>query len=691
MGGSVVNAKLKLQVPLQRGQKLDHGKDAESPHSAVALGTSDGYGGEMTQAPMDRGGQDREAETSRVRALRELGAVDGPPNAKFDRVVRMAALVFNAPRAAVVLVDRDRVHLKAAVGVTLGDRPRAGTLAGVMVRRAETIICGDIQADPSIGPMLPELHLVDVRFFACSPLITPGGEVIGLLSVGDPAPHDPPTDAQCQALKDLADQAMEQLLQDAALARSSRRLDLAFEAGGLAEFEWEIAADRLLISSRASALTGLPVGAHDHALRRVIGGPVAAADGRSFVRAARDALFGRADMDVEVRWVRPDTGRAVWLSVRGVRLDDGDPPLRKLVGVLQDITRRKEEDQRREALAAELDHRVKNMLATVQTVANQSARKTTSIEAFLKAFNGRLRAMASAHELLTATRWRGAHLRDVVAAELGGMEPGQTLVRGPDLYLAPRSAAAVALALHELTASALRDGALSVEGGRVEVVWQRRAGGGFVLDWIETGGPAAASAASDSFSATVLGEVTARELEGRVIVQHASGGVRARLEAAPSALAAPAAEPLGGASPSVEAATPQMIDSDPGDIQGLRVLIVEDSVLLALELEQGLTDLGAVVVGNAAGVSQAMQLLDADFDVAVLDANLNGEPVLQVARALQEMGRPFIFATGYADSAAPSGFDAPIVRKPYNIGQIARALAQVHAGLNAADPSLVAV
>jgi CheY-like chemotaxis protein len=119
-----------------------------------------------------------------------------------------------------------------------------------------------------------------------------------------------------------------------------------------------------------------------------------------------------------------------------------------------------------------------------------------------------------------------------------------------------------------------------------------------------------------------------------------------------------------------------VIESDPGNVAGMRVLIVEDSLLLSLELEQGLTDLGALVVGAAAEVDEAMRMLDLPFDVAVLDANLNGASVTPVARALQEMGRPFIFATGYADKAAPAGFAAPIVRKPYNIGQIARALAQ---------------
>ena len=115
----------------------------------------------------------------------------------------------------------------------------------------------------------------------------------------------------------------------------------------------------------------------------------------------------------------------------------------------------------------------------------------------------------------------------------------------------------------------------------------------------------------------------------------------------------------------------------PGAIAGLKVLIVEDSLLLALELEAGLEDSGVEVVGCAAELSEALSMVEMDFDVAVLDADLNGQSVAPVAEILRGMGRPFVFATGYADKAAPMGFDAPIVRKPYNVHQIARAVAGV--------------
>jgi two-component sensor histidine kinase len=91
--------------------------------------------------------------------------------------------------------------------------------------------------------------------------------------------------------------------------------------------------------------------------------------------------------------------------------------------VVQDITARKDADDQRENLLTELDHRIKNILAAVQSVAGQSARKASSLDGFLKAFNGRLKSMSSAHDLLSAARWRGATLARIAAAELGGWPP----------------------------------------------------------------------------------------------------------------------------------------------------------------------------------------------------------------------------------------------------------------------------
>jgi DNA-binding response OmpR family regulator len=123
-------------------------------------------------------------------------------------------------------------------------------------------------------------------------------------------------------------------------------------------------------------------------------------------------------------------------------------------------------------------------------------------------------------------------------------------------------------------------------------------------------------------------------------------------------------------------------------LRGARVLIVEDAVLLALELETALSEAGAEVVGPAYELEEALALLDRPIDAAVLDANLNGRSVSPVAEALTARKVPFVFATGYGETGgAPGGFGAPVIRKPYDVTQVASAVAELLAarqGSNAA-------
>ena len=132
------------------------------------------------------------------------------------------------------------------------------------------------------------------------------------------------------------------------------------------------------------------------------------------------------------------------------------------------------------------------------------------------------------------------------------------------------------------------------------------------------------------------------------------------------------------AAPLVRIAETVATSSGPANLRGARVLIVEDAVLLAMELEIGLSDAGASVIGPAYELEEAMALLDQPIDAAVLDANLNGHSATPVAEALAARKVPFVFATGYGEAAgAPGGFDAPVIRKPYDVTQVAAAVAEL--------------
>jgi two-component sensor histidine kinase len=462
------------------------------------------------------------------------------------------------------------------------------------------------------------------------------------------------------------------------------RADLALTAAAVGEYEWNIVLDEWVVSPRMAALTGLPAGAAPARSGQALVDHVHAEDQGEVRRAVAETLGRDGRFDIRFRFIRPDDGRQVWLNSTAIGLSGGNGKLVKAVGVVRDISAEREEAAQREGLVAELDHRVKNVLASVQSLAAQSARRTVSLESFLKTFFGRLEAMAAAHTLLTATRWRGAEIGHVAAAELGGLAQGQARWEGPDIVLSPRATHALTLALHELGANAVKYGALSTETGRIDVTWRASVGGGFELVWTERNGPIVTPPTRRGFGSTLLERVTGRELDGAARLDFRPEGLRAVLSAGASALAVKSGEEPADAEP-------QGSDADDGDsltgashgglgdadIRGVRVLIVEDAVLLALELEAGLIECGASVVATAADIGEAKRMLSLDFDAAVLDANLNGASVTPVAEALTSRGLPFIFATGYGDAnAAPTGFGVPVVRKPYNVRQIAAALVE---------------
>jgi two-component sensor histidine kinase len=619
-------------------------------------------------------------EARRLRALEALSALDGDAaDPRFERIARLAARLLSAARARIILIDDRRAWLKARHGVAEAETPRAGSLADALLKLGGGARIADAACLAALGANGAG------RSLAWAPLIDPDGLILGLLIVEDfKGPQIGDADA-VEALADLAAMSMAALVRDAEVARhdaqrslDAERLYLALDAAKMGEFEWDIATDILLISPRMSRISQLPSGEMPARAGMAINDVIVPADREAARREIEQQLRLKGRFDIDYRPALDDPERKAWHRAFGVLVQGPDGAPERLIGVVQDVTQRRNADDQRENLLSELDHRIKNLLAVVQSVASQSARKSSSLDGFLKTFAARLKSMSSAHDLLSAARWRGATLARIAAAELGGLAPTQTRWDGPELFLSPRAAAALSLALHELAVNAVKYGALSVETGRVEVVWRRAPQGGFSLEWLETGGPMIAPPAQRGFGATLVEDVVGRELGGRATIEFRRSGVTAMIHAAADALID------SGSTETPAPAEDRIVETlggeetfRPAAITGLKVLIVEDSLLLAMELEAGLEENGVEVVGCAAELSEALAMLSLTFDAAVLDADLNGQSVAPVAEILRREGRPFVFATGYADKAAPMGFDAPIVRKPYNVHQIARAIASV--------------
>lgn len=457
--------------------------------------------------------------------------------------------------------------------------------------------------------------------------------------------------------------------------RDRQRMELALRAAGLGDFQWDLDREVVILSDRMVEITGLPARAPVGRMGDFLEPHVHAED-RDYLAAQRHAGMATGDMfDFQVRFIRPDNGRMIWLRIAGIVTPRTEAHAGMVTGVVEDVTAAQAEEQKRQLHMAELDHRVKNALAAVQALAQQTAKRTTSVDAFLEAFNGRIRAMGAANELLTAARWRGASIENLVSAIPGALAPGQTQWTGPEVFLTPRAANALSLALHELATNAVKFGALSTEDGHVDIRWTMLPSGGFDLVWSESGGPAVSPPTRTGFGTTLIAQVAGHELNGEAHTEFLPNGARARIMAGPAAITKEVeVEPEPSSARTVDTAASQ---GGSVNLKGARVLVVEDAVLLALELETALTDAGAIVVGPAYELDEALALLNQPIDAVILDANLNGRSAIPVAEILARRKAPFVFATGYGESGAPGGFDAPVIRKPYDVNQVISAVAQL--------------
>src|SRR5262249_41778860 len=183
---------------------------------------------------------------------------------------------------------------------------------------------------------------------------------------------------------------------------------------------------------------------------------------------------------------------------------------------------------------ADVSHRVKNILANVQSVARQTTRSSSSLADFMPAFSGRLRALAIAHDILTQTRWIGIGLKDlltaVLAPHLSAQEERATL-EGPPILLSARAVVPLSMALHELTTNAVKYGALSVRGGRIDISWILTGGEDQTVEltWRERGGPKVKHGASSGFGTALIDRVVTYDLDGTAKIDFDPSGVRCTL------------------------------------------------------------------------------------------------------------------------------------------------------------------
>lgn len=252
--------------------------------------------------------------------------------------------------------------------------------------------------------------------------------------------------------------------------------------------------------------------------------------------AFRKQVAGDLDFySIEKRFIRRD-GRVIWISVRSSPVRNAEGRLLYLVRVVQDITERKAAEQRQRLLMDELNHRVKNTLATVQSLATQTARGAPTPAAFRERFEGRLIALSKAHDQLTMHHWESADLRELLSGSLApyaSTGSDRVVLRGEDVVLRPRAVLTLAMAVHELTTNAAKYGALSAPGGRVEVQWRPVSGKNrqsqLYIEWVEHGGPSVVEPEQHGFGSKLIEGSIAAELGGEAQLIFRPDGLRCEI------------------------------------------------------------------------------------------------------------------------------------------------------------------
>jgi two-component sensor histidine kinase len=233
------------------------------------------------------------------------------------------------------------------------------------------------------------------------------------------------------------------------------------------------------------------------------------------VRKRRDGSL--VDVSVSVSPLRNATGEVIGASK-----------------IARDNTARKRAEEQQRMLHAELDHRVKNVLASVSAIVAHTKDASTSMDDFVAALDSRIQSMASTHELLSRSRWQGVPLRELLSRELAPYTSnGNTCIKGPEIILTADAAQTTSLVLHELTTNAAKYGALSQRKGLVSVRWCRapngRRTGPLAIEWLESGGPPVEVPSNSGYGSSVITELVPYELGGTARLVFSPEGVRCQL------------------------------------------------------------------------------------------------------------------------------------------------------------------
>ena len=347
--------------------------------------------------------------------------------------------------------------------------------------------------------------------------------------------------------------------------------------------------------------------------------------------------------------------------------------------------------EQQELLIAELNHRVRNILNLIRGLVSQSQDDAMSVSDFAKIIGGRISALASAHDNITRENWSPAPLSELFKTELAAYlneKKDRFQLGGKDVLVRPEAYTVLALVVHELVTNSAKYGSLCDSTGRLTVDLNFNRMGDLEISWRELGGPPVKPPTRRGFGSTIIERSIPYELKGDANLRFKLTGLEAEFTI-PRRYIVPRSD-----QPAHAAQTPPANAEDDGSVSielgqlslPEHVLVVEDSMIIALDTEENLKRLGVRSVRVESSVSGALAAIKARTpDFAIVDFNLGTESSEPVAKALDEKGVRFVLATGYsemADQIDALGAEA-LLRKPYGREEIENLLNTVSGGSQA--------
>jgi light-regulated signal transduction histidine kinase (bacteriophytochrome) len=358
-----------------------------------------------------------------------------------------------------------------------------------------------------------------------------------------------------------------------------------------------------------------------------------------------------------------------WTAVELSLAESMRASLLEIVFRLTDLAdaERQRANQRQELLIAELNHRVRNILGLIRGLISQSQAGVGSVEEFAEVVGGRVQALARAHDQITRHQWGPGALSDLITAEAEAYlstKAQRVRLTGAPTALAPEAFSILSLVIHELMTNSAKYGALCDQRGSVAIDWTRDAKGDLILDWRERDGPPVKPPTRRGFGSTIIEHSIPHDLNGEVALDYRPSGFQARIRIPGRYVTSEGA--------AVVLRPPRRSDAPVRAPE--QMLVLEDNMIIALDLEDMLNRLGVKMITVVSSVAQALEALaEGPPPFSILDVNLGAETSFPVADALLAAGAPFAFGTGFGDSAAfPDRFrDIPVLQKPYSADSVA--------------------